>query len=679
MAAGAPAPRVIFALARGHFALTTNVVGHVRAAAFLLLASLLVWAFWPSSVQTEAAHANAPRVALTARTTTEPALALSVDNDGNVVSRPVDEAADLVRIEGIVIDEMKNPIGGAIVHLGLRTTLAEADGTFAFDDVVEGDILLRAERGEWYGEERTYVIASSDPIEVVVLRGSTVVLHVVTESGAPIANAKVEIGQRELYTGASGTIRARGLDPTGVRLTVSADGFGTKRVDVELDPEHPTAEKEMTVSLASGAPVSGIVVDDRGERVPEAWVSISAVAPDGWTDSVTANERGEFTIPAISPGKHTMSARSDRHVATPDMIVEHAEAPTTNVVVRVTAGAELAGRVVDSAGNPVAGASVRGAYGSDTGPDGRFLATGIDPGERTLSAYIGSRSSGEQKVTLTAGTRTEVTLVIHDSSIAGRVVDRHGTPVVDAQLWARATDDSNTFFASADEYGRFDFGGIPPGDYRVITQHPEEAQRRLPDDGPIVHTGRRDLAIVLPALASITGRVVLEGAPVPYFGLLVTKTPDTLYFENVATIHDPTGRFAQSDIAPGTWSVVILGPGFANLRIDNVIAREGQPTDLGTVVVERGRIVRGRVTDSAGRPVRDALVVAGTSVATIASSRIDQRMQGDTSARTDASGRYELVGLPTEDLQIVARTTTATSVERTLDAGETSADFELLP
>jgi protocatechuate 3,4-dioxygenase beta subunit len=664
-----------------------EIVSPVRFVAFVLVVGLACWLIWPSSSSTSSTSSTRVDSAGDVKTAstrsnfhgTAPEPALSTDDDGNIVSLPEDATADRIRVEGIVMDEKKTAIGGAIVHVGLRETTAEADGTFAFDDVAAGSIILRAERGEWYGEESTYVSDTSDPIEVTVRRGSTLVLHVVEkDGGAPIANAKVEVARRELYTNAKGTIRTRGLDPTGERLTVSADGFGTWRGDVDLDTERPTAEKEMTVALASGAPVSGIVVDERGERVPEAWVSIRAIAKDGWSDAVSANERGEFTLPAISPGKHTMYATSKRHLAAPEIIVEHdGVRPTTGIVIEVKIGAELVGRVVDAAGNPVAGATIRGVPGSDTDVDGRFVATGIDPGEITLSAYIDNRSSEETKVTMVAGKQTEVRFVVRDASLAGRVVDRQGNPVAAAQLWARATDESNTFFAASDEYGKFDFGGMPPGDYRVIAQHEEEVRRSLPDDAKVFRTGRRDLTIVLPALASITGRVVLDGSPVRYFGVLVTKTPDKLYFESVTTVNDDAGAFAQNDIAPGAWSVVILGPGFATKTIANVVTHDGQPTDLGTIVVERGRVVRGRVTDGNNRPVPGALVVAGSSLFSIASSRVDQRVQGDTSTRTDADGRYELVGVPTEDLRIVARTATASAVERTLAPDETAVNFVL--
>lgn len=590
-----------------------------------------------------------------------------------------DESAERVRVEGIVIDEQKAPIGGATIHYGMRAVTAEADGTFALEDIPAGSIVLRAERGEWYGESSSYVDATSDPVEIVVRRGPTLLLRVVAKkNGAPIPNAKVELAYRDLYTNANGMLRARGLDVTGERFTISADGYGTWRGDVDFDAERPTAEKAMTVELASGAPVSGIVVDERGERVPEAYVSIDAVTGN-WNDTVTANERGEFTIPAIAPGKHAMRASSGLHLATPEKIVEHdGERPTTGVILKVTLGAELAGRVVDSAGRPVAGASIRGASGADTDADGRFFATGIDPGERTLSAYVDQRASAEKKVTMVAGKRTEVELVVHDSSLAGRVIDKHGTPVADAQLWARATDESNTFYASTDEYGKFDFGGIPPGDYALVAQHEEEASRRLPENGAVYRTGRRDIEIVLPGLSAIAGRVVQDGTPVSYFGFMVTKTPSSLYSETVVAVNDDTGAFVQSALAPGTWSVVIMGPGFATKTIENVVVHEGRTTDLGTITVDRGRVVTGRVTDTKGRPVPDAFVAAGSSVTRVATNRIDQRQQGDTTARTDANGRFELAGLPTGDtLRIVARTNAATSVEQELAPADTVVDLVL--
>lgn len=655
-------------------------VSSVRAVALLVVVGLGCWLIWPSSAVTSAHRRDSTGANAPARTAnfqgTVPPPSLSTEDGHPLLVE--DESAERIRVEGIVLDEQKAPIGGATVHHGTRTVVAEGDGSFELEDVPAGDIVLRAERGEWYGETSTYVSDTSDPIEIVVRRGSTLLLTVVAKTtGAPIANAKVEIDARELLTNASGMLRARGLDPTGERFTVSAEGYGTWRGELELDTEHPTATKEMTVALASGAPVSGIVVDERGERVPEASVSIDALGGN-WNDAVSANERGEFTIPAIAPGKHALHASSSFHLAKPDKIIDHdGTKPTTGVVLQVTVGAELAGRVVDAAGRPVAGASIRGAATADTDADGRFLATGLDPGELAVFAYVDHRASAETKVVMVTGERTEVELVVRDSSLAGRVVDKHGTPIADAQLWARATDESNTFYASTDEYGKFDFGGMPPGEYGVIAQREEEANRRLPDDGQVVYrTGRRDVEIVLPGLATVTGRVVLDGAPVRYFGVMITKAPSSLYSERITTVNDDAGAFAQKDIAPGTWSVVIVGPGFASKIIDNVVANDGRTTDLGTIVVDRGRTLVGRVTDARGRPVAGALVVAGESLGSVASDRIDQRQQGDTTDRTDANGRYELAGLPDSDsLKIVARIAGGASHEREIAPTEAVVDL----
>lgn len=665
-------------MARRAWTTHNEIVSSVRLLAFSALVGLVCWLIWPSdsssSSSSRAASGAAGSAAARASTATaEPTLGSA----GGSADSTGDDAAALVRVEGIVIDEQEHAIGGATVRTGTRVTVAEADGSFAFDDMPQGELVLQAERGEWYGEESTTAYEASDPVEITVRRGSTLVLHVVRKAdGAPITRAKVEIARRELYTDERGELRTRGLDPTGERFTVSADGYGTWRGELQLDTEHPTATKEMTVALASGASVSGVVVDERGDRVPEAYVTINAV-DDSWRDSVTADARGEFTLPAIATGKHTLYGSSNRHVATPEQLVEHDGVhPLTGVVVRVSLGAEVAGRVVDAAGKPVAGATIRGAS-AETDADGRFLATGLEPGELTLSAQLASRASAEKKVTVAAGKRAEVELVLRESSLAGRVVDSRNTPIVEATLWAKATDDSNTFFATSDDYGKFDFEGIPPGEYRIVAQHDEERYRAIPDDGGIVvRTGRRDLTVVLPALATITGRVVLDGAPVTYFGVAVTKRTTQLTSEHLGT-SDENGAFVRSDIAPGTWSVVIVGPEFATKVIPDVVVTEGHTTNLGTITVERGRVIRGLVTDQRGRPIAGALVAIGRSLYTLAGNRLDQRAQGDSTARTDASGRFQISGVPAGELQIVARDGERTSVERALAPEEADVTLEI--
>ena len=654
----------------------------LRLLGFIAVVALIAWLIWPDATRVGVAIDLSPPRTASAMHASTTAASMASSRPARAssygVSVPADDATPIL-LEGQVVDGNQRPVGGATVRYNDAHTISEADGSFSFPNVPTGTVVIRAELGELYGEDSRWVDADSDPLEVRIQRGPTLDLRVVrAATGEPIRGAKVDISNREVLTDADGRVTLRGLDVTGERFTVTADGFAAWRDGVEFDAEHPTATKELTIRLATGASISGIVVDENGDRVAEGYVQLVS-ASGTWRESVSADATGAWSLPAIGPGKHTLGATSTLHLATPDMTVEtDGVTPTTGIVVKVTLGAQLVGRVIDDAGAPVKGASLRGAYGVETDADGRFTAVGLEPGVLEISAYDATRGSDMQKVTVAVGKRTEVLFTLRTSRIAGRVVDRAGIPIADASVYIReAREDGTSYFATTDAYGAFDTGGVVPGDYKLVAQRPEEIKRRLPDDeGAYVaaRSGTRDVTIVLPEIATVRGRVVLDGAPVAYFGVSVKKPTDGRYGQSPTTYADTGGAFAQSDITPGTWAVEITGPGFATKLIADVVVAEGSVTDLGTIAVDRGRIVRGKVVDGFGRGIAGALVAIGTNPSVLAADRIDQRVQGDATATSSADGTFEVAGIAPDakDLSILARTATALSPEQPLaDAATT--------
>jgi hypothetical protein len=74
-------------------------------------------------------------------------------------------------------------------------------------------------------------------------------------------------------------------------------------------------------------------------------------------------------------------------------------------------------------------------------------------------------------------------------------------------------------------------------------------------------------------------------------------------------------------------------------------------TDLGDIVVEGGRTITGRVVDDRGAPVAGAMVAitkAGPSLYEYDDETLKRRL-GEPFARTDATGRYQIQGVPAGD------------------------------
>jgi hypothetical protein len=85
----------------------------------------------------------------------------------------------------------------------------------------------------------------------------------------------------------------------------------------------------------------------------------------------------------------------------------------------------------------------------------------------------------------------------------------------------------------------------------------------------------------------------------------------------------------------------------------SVTVGAGETADVGTIVVSRGRAVRGRVVTADGRPVAGASVFAGEFLLGDLGEQIDG-MSGQRRAVSAADGSYSLRGLGTSALAIAA-------------------------
>lgn len=185
---------------------------------------------------------------------------------------------------------------------------------------------------------------------------------------------------------------------------------------------------------------------------------------------------------------------------------------------------------------------------------------------------------------------------------------------------------------------------------------------------------------VPPPEPGLSGRVLLDGVPVPYFGVSVMR--------HALGIHRPTevraadGRF-RIPAKRGHWDVVVAGPGFARSMIADV--QVAGPTDLGDIVVHRGHTVHGVVLDGSGAPVPDAVVTLSAYGIEGGRPELADLADGTALTKTDANGHYRIddvaeLAESRAHLQIVARATTdrRRSLPRVVPDADAVIDLELL-
>jgi hypothetical protein len=183
----------------------------------------------------------------------------------------------------------------------------------------------------------------------------------------------------------------------------------------------------------------------------------------------------------------------------------------------------------------------------------------------------------------------------------------------------------------------------------------------------------------------ITGRVVLDGAPVAYFGVSVMN--DERYGAPVATpFVSEDGSFTVPAL-PGRWHVVVAGPGFARHVVRDVIVERGQPPRAQTIAVERGHIVEGTVLDTNNVPVSGAIVRIDRLGINreprrrdLVSDHLSELAAGSHATVSGQDGRYRFDDVAIEDTATVFATSARrASLEREVTHGDRAIDLVLWP
>jgi Protein of unknown function (DUF2012) len=153
--------------------------------------------------------------------------------------------------------------------------------------------------------------------------------------------------------------------------------------------------------------------------------------------------------------------------------------------------------------------------------------------------------------------------------------------------------------------------------------------------------------------ATISGRVLLDGKPVRYFGVTVTPNWAMESRKPPTVVRARDGRFSISNIEPGHWDVIVAGPGFARyLALGHDLDDDAHAIDLGDLNVKHGFTIEGHVTTADGRPAAGATVSLNQSPVVDSRDRdeLTALTRGNLTTVTDNDGAYFFEGVTTIDL-----------------------------
>ena len=335
-----------------------------------------------------------------------------------------------------------------------------------------------------------------------------------------------------------------------------------------------------------------------------------------------------------------------------------AEGETRTLTLRVKDGVRVAGRVLDGAGAPVAGALVRVSerYRTDLGhtvastdADGRFEVACIGPDHYLSAEKAGFAPSGQRIVRGAAGERQELVLVLDraGAGVRGRVLDRDGAPVPDALVllgeerppYDSRADDGAWLPAGAPRRATSDADGRFALDCAPLGRQPVQA--RAPGFGPfageceVVAGGPNELVLTLAPEARVVGRV-LDARGEGLACVNVTSDEDK-GFAAASTWSGLDGSYELTGLGAGSRTVVARHAEQGEARIELGLTPGETRRWEAHLAPTLG--LRGRVVDAHGAPVEGAVVIA------LPDGAGGPRVR---SGQSDADGRFALPELEDE-------------------------------
>ena len=415
---------------------------------------------------------------------------------------------------------------------------------------------------------------------------------VVDERGLPLTNTRVYIGGstsenirsfQETHTDSQGRFAFTGLMDADYRVHATpGDPF---EQFAGFDKINPASMSEVRIVARTAARLLGKVVDAQTSApVRNFRAELGEIEPFDrkmeWEQKTVTSETGEFDLPARLDKDWYLLVAADGYVE----MVKTGEALTagqklTGLEIRLVPGRIIHGNVIDTNGNPVAGALV---YDNDTifdpsrqdtrhaaaitDSDGRFEVTSLPEGAALL--YISKPGYAIAK----AAIENDMSIVLKKGgAVEGRVFIGGVAAPSDTMVMARDVNNMQSQRnGEVDENGLYRITELPDGAYRLDV--------RISGGTPGVYTnfGLSDYAesadgltttvdIAIPTgTAAVEGTLLKDGAPAAGITLCCQYAGCESY-----TRSDATGRYRFDSLPAGAAQVeayVPSGQDPANLK-----------------------------------------------------------------------------------------------------------------
>jgi protocatechuate 3,4-dioxygenase beta subunit len=609
-------------------------------------------------------------------------------------------------LSGTVTDAVTGqPVEGARVTVATASewgwddsdnvVFSDADGTFRATRLTPGRYVAIAKTERGYGRtDGSTLVGLGQSVDGVVVKlwkayrieGKVVVSTTEAPCEHPRLSLRDPAKDRdvEAYKLDGGIVVAEGVLPGTYSVSVGCRGYQSrdKYEQITVSDQDLSA---LVWEVDAGATIRGKVLARSGAPIEDARVWASTVGGaarerQNWS-SDTSGRDGSFELLGLKPASYKLETSSDHGVAPQDGLrVDVAAGATIERDLVLDDGGTLKGTVVDPAGRPVSGVSVRArataamtsSFGSGdhkSDDSGAFQLDSLRPGEYRVTAQRnwtplrkpGSTDDAKQgeKAIVRANQTAVVKLVVEsqNGTIRGTVVDAEGKPVSDAFVSAaRESDaagaqrtsvqatrwswDDKPVLTTVD--GTFTLDGLSPATY-TVRAYRKGGGEAVAERVAIGSTAK----LQIKATGTIEGVARRPGGAPAELTLKVSDAATG--FSRTEKFYKTDGRFVVRDLPEGNFKLTVSAEG-AQKQIELALAegelKSGVVVELDALVTLTGRVVElGTQTPVPAMRMMASLASGGT---TFSFSMNDDELENVT----DEAGRFTIKNAPRGKLSI---------------------------
>lgn len=235
-----------------------------------------------------------------------------------------------------------------------------------------------------------------------------------------------------------------------------------------------------------------------------------------------------------------------------------------------------------------------------------------------------------------------------DLAIAGRVVDTSQKPIGGAFIQILSSRASANTYTKED--GAFRLTGFAPGQYGGHV-----SGKGFSDDRFGAEAGDEDVLIVLQGRATVSGRVIdaRTQSAVSRFNIAsqdgIAHKVDPGLIRDQKDVDDPRGWFELSSVETGDSTLIVQAKGYATAFTPLQLENDDPVRDI-VIALDPGRVVEGRVMDSAGNPVSGAWLFSGPPppiaelkrAAEMPEERVRRVLDNTTAGASDQDGGFSI-------------------------------------